>query len=245
MSSVIRFEIQSVYATMHEALPGVFFWRETQFAVPIRGSTDYIGRSFSQKGNAYGMDAGEVQSIFKETNALRSGHFELRSGLHSNQYFQCALLLQHPDHTGRLCAALVEKARKALGALKPDAVMAPALGGITVGYEIARLTHARALFAEKQADRLVLRRGFEIQPGQHTLVAEDVITRGGRVQEVMDIIEQRGGIVDAVLVLVDRSGGKATFSAPVFSLLQEVPETWAPDECPLCKEGLPIDHPGS
>ncbi len=191
------------------------------------------------------MDASEVRSTFTETNALRSGHFELRSGLHSNQYFQCALVLQYPHHTGRLCEALVEKARAALGELKPDVVMAPALGGITVGYELGRLTHARALFAEKQEGRLVLRRGFEIQPGQHCLVGEDVITRGGRVQEVVDIVEERGGIVDAILVLVDRSGGNAKFNAPVFSLLQETPETWAPDECPLCKQGVPIDHPGS
>lgn len=183
----------------------------------------------------------DVLAVFEETHALRNGHFELRSGLHSNQFFQCALVLQHPLKTARLCEALRARAPD----LAPDVVIAPALGGVTVGYEIGRQYDARAIFAEKNDNRLVLRRGFEIARGEKVVIAEDVITRGGRVQEVIDIVEQRGGIIVGILVLVDRSGGQASFAYPLHSLLQMTPTTWAPDECPLCREGVAMEHPGS
>ena len=187
------------------------------------------------------IEESEILAAFKETEALRSGHFELRSGLHSDQFFQCALLLQHPRIAVRLCEALIER----VGPLQPDVVIAPALGGITVGYEIGRQYNARAIFAEKSDDRLVLRRGYQIKPGEKVVVAEDVITRGGRVQEVIDIVEQRGGSIEALLVLVDRSGGDAKFAYPLHRLLQITPRTWNPDECPLCREEIPVEHPGS
>lgn len=187
------------------------------------------------------MEHQEVLALFKETEALRTGHFELRSGLHSDQFFQCALLLQHPLKTARLCEALIRQA----GDVQPDVVIAPALGGITVGYEIGRQYGVRSVFAEKSEGKLVLRRGFDIREGERVVVAEDVITRGGRVQEVLDIVESRGGQVVGILVLVNRSGGKARFPYPLFSLLAMEPVTWSPEDCPLCRTGMPLEHPGS
>lgn len=192
------------------------------------------------------MKQEEVFKIFRETHALLSGHFELRSGLHSDQYFQCALVLQYPDIAEKLCRAVADTLRKEKGhTLKVDGVISPALGGIPVGHEMGRAFGVRAIFAEKQDNKLVLRRAFEIKPGERFVVAEDVITRGGRVQEVIDIVTARGGTVEAIAVLVDRSGGRAEFKYPVFSLLQWEPQTWKPEECPLCRKGSKAVHPGS
>jgi orotate phosphoribosyltransferase len=192
------------------------------------------------------MKQEEIFKIFRETNALLSGHFELRSGLHSDQYFQCALVAQYPQIAEKLCKAIVEKLRAERGhTLKVDGVISPALGGIPVGHEVGRALGVKAIFAEKQDNKLVLRRAFEIKPGDHFVVAEDVITRGGRVQEVIDIVASRGGVVEAIAVLVDRSGGLAEFKAPVFSLLQWEPMTWEPVNCPMCKQGSKAVHPGS
>ena len=192
------------------------------------------------------MNQEDIFKIFRETNALLSGHFELRSGLHSDQFFQCALVLQHPRIAEKLCKAVVDRLRAERGhQLKVDGVISPALGGIPVGHEMGRALGVRAIFAEKQEGKLVLRRAFEIKPGERFVVAEDVITRGGRVQETIDIVKSRGGIVEAICVLVDRSGGRAEFPYPVFSLLQWEPSTWKPEECPLCRQGSKAVHPGS
>jgi len=192
------------------------------------------------------MEQQEVLQAFRDTQALLSGHFELRSGLHSDQFFQCALLLQYPRIAEKLCAAVVAKMRAQLGAdFKVDAVISPALGGIPVGHEVGRAFGVRAIFAEKEQGKLVLRRAFQVKPGERFVVAEDVITRGGRVQEVVDIVTARGGIVAAIGVLVDRSGGTAKFDAPVISLVQMTPTTWQPAECPLCQQGGKAIHPGS
>ena len=192
------------------------------------------------------MEQQEVLQAFRDTQALLSGHFELRSGLHSDQFFQCALLLQYPRIAEKLCAAVVAKMRAQFGAdFKVDAVISPALGGIPVGHEVGRAFGVRAIFAEKEQGKLVLRRAFLVKPGERFVVAEDVITRGGRVQEVVDIVTARGGVVAAIGVLVDRSGGAAKFDAPVVSLVQMTPTTWQPSECPLCKQGSKAIHPGS
>jgi len=188
------------------------------------------------------MKPDDVLQAFRDTRALLSGHFELRSGLHSDQYFQCALVLQHPRVAERLCAALAERWR-ARGT-EIDSVISPAMGGIVVGQEIGRALDRRAIFVEKQDNKLKLRR-FAIAPGERFVVAEDVMTRGGRIQETIDIVRAHGGVVDAVCVLVDRSGGKAAFDVPVVSLLQWEPVTWQPAECPLCAQGIPATHPGS
>jgi orotate phosphoribosyltransferase len=185
-----------------------------------------------------------VLKRFEETGALLSGHFELRSGLHSNQFFQCASLLQHPRVSARLCVALVEKIKAELEALEVDTVIAPAMGGITIGHEVARELNVRFIFVEKEENVLKLRR-FKIKEGERFVIAEDVVTRGGRVQETVDIVEENGGVVAAIGILVNRSGGKAAFDAPLVSLLEIEPVTYDQSDCPLCKEGLELVHPGS
>lgn len=192
------------------------------------------------------MEQSKIIDLLEETKALLSGHFELRSGLHSNQFFQCAHLMKYPRKAQVLCDELAARLTSALGDGFADAVISPALGGITVGHEMGRALDLRHIFAEKDADgNLELRRGFRIEKGQRFVVAEDVVTRGGRVQETIDIVEAHGGVVVAVALLVDRSGGKATFCAPMFSLLQATPVTWDPSDCPLCKAGGKAEHPGS
>jgi orotate phosphoribosyltransferase len=192
------------------------------------------------------MKSDEVLEVFKETRALLSGHFELRSGLHSDQYFQCALVLRYPRIAEKLCRAVTEKMIHALGDdARIDGVIAPALGGIPVGHEVGRVLGVRSIFAEKSDQGLVLRRGFRITEGERFVVAEDVITRGGRVQETIDIVRERGGVVVGVVVLVDRSGGQAHFDCSHWSLLEMTPNIWKPAECPLCRQGQSLDHPGS
>jgi len=188
------------------------------------------------------MTADEVLENFRATKALLDGHFVLRSGLHSRQFFQCALLLQHPRIAEKICAALVEK----IAGIPCDAIISPALGGIIVGHEVARALGKRHIFAEKDAGRLVLRRGFEIAPGERFIVAEDVVTRGGRVQETIDIVRKAGATVAAVGVLVDRSGGQAPdFGCPFFALLRLDVETFAPDQLPADLVDVPAVKPGS
>jgi orotate phosphoribosyltransferase len=190
------------------------------------------------------MKQEEVYKIFEETQALLNGHFELRSGLHSNQFFQCALVLQYPRIAGQLCEALVEKMKAELKDLKVDTVIAPAMGGITIGHDVARALGVRFIFVEKEDNKLVLRR-FKIKQGERFVIAEDVVTRGGRVQETIDIVNENGGIVAAIGILVNRSGGKASFDAPLVSLLEIEPITYDPADCPLCRDGLELVHPGS
>lgn len=190
------------------------------------------------------MKQEEVLGLFEETGALLNGHFELRSGLHSNQFFQCAHLLQNPRISSRLCAALVEKMKAEIADLNIDTVIAPAMGGITIGHEVARALDVRFIFVEKEDNVLVLRR-FDIRPGERFAIAEDVVTRGGRVQETIDIVEENGGVVAAIGILVNRSGGKAQFNAPLVSLLDIEPVTYDPSDCPLCDQGLELVHPGS
>ena len=190
------------------------------------------------------MKQEDVLKIFEETGALLNGHFELRSGLHSNRFFQCALVLQYPRIAGQLCEALVEKMKQDLKDLEVDTVIAPAMGGITIGHDVARALGVRFIFVEKEDNELKLRR-FKIREGERFVLAEDVVTRGGRVQETIDIVKAHGGVVKAIGILVNRSGGKATFEAPLISLLDIEPVTYDPADCPLCREGVELVHPGS
>ncbi len=185
----------------------------------------------------------QVLQTLSDTGALLEGHFELRSGLHSGNYFQCANLLRYPRQAQRLCEALAAMIPEELAA-KVRTVVSPALGGILVGHEVARALDKLSIFAEKQDGALVMRR-FAVQPGEPVLVAEDVVTRGGRVQETIDLVRAAGGEVLGVAVLVDRSGGKASFDVPFFSLLQMEPVVWEPADCPLCASGSKAVHPGS
>ena len=190
------------------------------------------------------MNENEILRVLEETGALLSGHFELRSGLHSNRFFQCANVLRYPRVAGRLCDELVNRLMNTMSTGPVDGVISPALGGILVGHEVARAMDVKCVFAEKQDGKLAMRR-FALKPGERYVVAEDVITRGGRVQETIDIVRAAGAEVVAVLVLVDRSGGQAKFDYPTFSLLKMAPEVWEPSACPLCAKKQPFVHPGS
>ena len=188
------------------------------------------------------MTQEEILTLFRQTNALLDGHFILRSGLHSRQFFQCALLLKETPIAARICAALAEKL-KDVGA---EAVISPALGGIIVGHEVARSLGLPHIFAEKENDKLVLRRNFEIKPGQKFIIAEDVVTRGGRVQETVDIVRSRGGVVAAIAAIVDRSGGNLPdFGAPFFSLVKLNVETFEADKLPPDLAATAAIKPGS
>lgn len=185
----------------------------------------------------------EVLDLFRQTQALLDGHFLLRSGLHSRQFFQCAILLQHTKIAERVCSLLAEKLR----GIDAETVISPALGGIIVGQEVARsLDGKRHIFAEKEEGKLVLRRGFQIAPGEKFIVVEDVVTRGGRVQETIDIVKAHGGTVVAVGVLVDRSGSATPdFGCPFISLVKLDVETFEANNLPPDLAGTRAIKPGS
>jgi orotate phosphoribosyltransferase len=183
----------------------------------------------------------EVIDIFTRTKALLQGHFILRSGLHSGHFFQCARVCESMPAVERLGALL----RAKVGSLGYTTVLAPAMGGLVIGQEVARQTGSRFIFAEKENNALVLRRGFTLAPGEKILVVEDVITRGGRVQECLDIIQKAGGTTVGVAVLVDRSQGQAKFSVPTVSLLEMSYPTYPADQLPPELAKLPASKPGS
>ena len=184
----------------------------------------------------------DLMALFRETGALLDGHFILRSGLHSREYFQCALLLQDTTIAARVCGWLADK----LGEFDGDTVISPALGGIIVGQEVGRSLGKRHIFVEKDEGKLVLRRGFQISPGEKFVVVEDVVTRGGRVQETIDIVRAHGGVVCAVGVIVDRSGEtKPDFGCPFVSLVEMTVENFPVDNLPPDLVKIPAVKPGS
>jgi len=188
------------------------------------------------------MSDNDLLALFRKTGALLDGHFILRSGLHSRQYFQCALLLQHTDIAEQVCKQLAEKLRR----FDCDTVISPALGGIVVGQEVGRALGKRHIFVEKNLGKLVLRRGFQISLNETFIVVEDVVTRGGRVQETIDIVHAHGGIVTAVAVIVDRSGkNKPDFGCPFVSLIEMKMETFEPSKVPPDLAKIPTVKPGS
>jgi orotate phosphoribosyltransferase len=184
----------------------------------------------------------DLLALFRKTGALLDGHFVLRSGLHSRQYFQCALLLQDTTIAAKVCGWLADKLRK----FDCDTVVSPALGGIIVGQEVGRSLGKRHIFVEKDEGKLVLRRGFKISPGEKFVVVEDVVTRGGRVQETIDIVRAHDGIVLAVGVIVDRSGqSKPDFGCPFVSLVEMSVENFSADNLPPDLARIPAVKPGS
>ncbi|MBA2132147.1 orotate phosphoribosyltransferase [Capillibacterium thermochitinicola] len=188
------------------------------------------------------MGVTEIMAIFNETGALRQGHFVLTSGKHSAQYMQCAQVLQYPW----LAATLGEALAAHYAGVGVETVVGPAMGGILVAHEVGRALGVRALFAERQDGKMTLRRGFTLKPGEKVLVVEDVITTGGSVQEVIDLVKDLGAEPVGVGVLVDRSGGRVTFAGlPLHSLLSLQIEAFALEECPLCAQGIPWEKPGS
>ena len=184
----------------------------------------------------------DLLTLFRKTGALLDGHFVLRSGLHSRQYFQCAILLQYADIAAQVCGQLADKLRR----FDCDSVISPARGGIIVGQEVGRSLGKRHIFVEKEEGKLVLRRGFQILADEKFIVVEDVVTRGGRVQETIDIVRNRGGIVSAVGVIVDRSGEtKPDFGCPFISLVEMSVENFPADNLPPELAKIPAAKPGS
>lgn len=182
-----------------------------------------------------------IFEIFKDTKALLEGHFELSSGLHSPRYVQCARVLQYPEFASILCQQLSKKFRH----LGISAVIGPALGAVVVAQEMARALNVRAIFSERKEGKMQLRRGFEIAPGEKVLAVEDVITTGGSLKEVLDLVQEIGGDVVSVGALVDRSQGKVDFGVPMETLVQVEVQAYESKECPLCQKNVPIDKPGS
>ena len=189
------------------------------------------------------MTQPDLLNLFRQTGALLHGHFVLRSGLHSREFFQCALLLRDTKVAERVCGALADQLRGA----DFDTVISPALGGILVGQEVARQLGKPHIFAEKDdLGALVLRRGFTIKPGERFAVIEDVVTRGGRLMETVDIVRQHGGKVTAAACLVNRSGGNLpAMDFPFHGLVELNPETFPPDNLPPDLAKIPASKPGS
>lgn len=189
------------------------------------------------------MTQNEILDLFRRTRALLHGHFILRSGLHSRDFFQCALLLRDTKVAEQICAALAAQLRAA----DCDTVISPALGGILVGQEVARQLGKPHIFAEKDDNgALVMRRGFEIKTGEKFIVIEDVVTRGGRLMETVDIVKKHGGTVVAAACLVNRSGGQLpAMDFPFHGLVELNPETFAPDALPPDLAAIPATKPGS
>lgn len=177
---------------------------------------------------------------FLETGAYLRGHFRLTSGLHSAEYLQSAKVLQYPyiaEHLAKELAARMPKG---------EAVASPALGGLIIGHEVARAMGVRFIFTERDADgKMTLRRGFTVEPGQKLVVVEDVVTTGGSTREVIDLLRAMGAEVLGAGSIIDRSGGTADVGVPRVALTTLQPETWPPDFCPLCQQGLPVEKPGS
>ena len=187
------------------------------------------------------MTEKEVLQLLKETNAIMDGHFLLTSGLHSPHYVEKFNVLQHPEHTEKLCRAMAEKFKDA----GIETVVGPVTGGILLAHETGKALGTRAIFTERENGKMTFRRGFRLHPGERVLIVEDIVTTGGSIREVIDVVKEHGGIPVAVSMLVDRSGGKADFGdVPATALLHMTVETYKPEECPLCKQGVPMTKRG-
>jgi orotate phosphoribosyltransferase len=186
-----------------------------------------------------------VLDLFRQTGAYLTGHFRLSSGLHSPEYLQCALVLQHPRHAETLGRALAEKLRPLAGG-PIDAVISPAMGGLMIGHEVARALGVRHIFAERDAERkMTLRRGFTVRPGERFVLIEDVITTGLSSREVVELLTGLGAVVVAAGSIVDRSAGQADLGCPRAALETLNVQSYAAEACPLCRQGLPVVKPGS
>lgn len=191
------------------------------------------------------MEANAVLDLFRSSRALLEGHFQLSSGRHSNQYFQCALLLAHPKHAETMAREVASRLT-----VKPELVIGPALGAVVWSQEVGRVLGLRAFFSERVDGAMSLRRGFELKPGEKLLVVEDVLTTGGSVREVLALVRQLGATPIGVASIVNRSGKQNPFEAeglPFTALAEVEAVSWDPAECPLCKSGErgPAIKPGS
>ena len=174
-----------------------------------------------------------VIEILKEAGVLLEGHFRLTSGRHSNKYLQCAKIFRNTKYSEELCSALAESFKND----NIELVIGPALGAVQMAYEVSRSIGCENFFAERENGVMTLRRGFAVKPNQRVLIVEDVVTTGGSVREVIDLVKQQGGNVVGVGSIVDRTGGKIDFGVPFKSVISFEVESWEPEDCPLCKEG--------
>ncbi len=179
--------------------------------------------------------------IFRSCGALLSGHFLLTSGLHSGTYLEKALVLQYPPWVERFCSEFA----RTFGGQGITVVIGPTLPGVLLAYETARQMNCRALFAERENHRRVLRQGFSLQPGEKVLVVDDILTTGGSLQQVIDLVREEGGDLIGAGVLIDRSGGRVELGIPLKALATLEVETYTPSECPLCQQGIPLEKRGS
>jgi orotate phosphoribosyltransferase len=191
--------------------------------------------------------ATEVMDLFERTGAYLRGHFRLTSGLHSGEYLQCAKVLAHPAYAEFLGQRLAEKLHQLIPQLTVKTIVSPAIGGIIIGHEVARALNAQALFTERDgvSNEMTLRRGFEVAPGEPVAVIEDVITTGGSTKDVIRVLEASGAHVLAAGSIIDRSNGRVDLGLPRAALETLNPLTYDPNDCPLCREGIPVVKPGS
>lgn len=187
----------------------------------------------------------KVLDLFRATGAYLQGHFRLTSGLHSPEYLQCALVLQHPEHAEKLGRSLAESIRSIEPESEIDLVISPAIGGLIIGHEVARALNVRHIFTERQDGKMTLRRGFSVKPGETAVIVEDVITTGGSSLEVVELLQAMGVKVIAAGSIMDRSGGRADLHVPRVALCTLHVQAYGPTECPLCAKGLPVVKPGS
>ena len=186
------------------------------------------------------MEEAQVRQLLVGTGAILEGHFLLTSGLHSPLYVEKFQALQWPEHTAAMCRALADKFKNE----RIDVVVGPVTGGILLAHEVGKNLGTRAIFTERESGKMTLRRGFVIQPGERVLVVEDIVTTGGSVHEVIEVVKAQGGELVGVGLLVDRSGGKADFGVRTEGLLHLTVPTHIPQDCPLCEAGIPLTKRG-
>jgi len=190
------------------------------------------------------LKSADVFGVFKETGAILEGHFKLTSGYHSKVYLQCAKLLQYPDKTLYLVNAAVNEYSGFLNEDTIETVVSPAMGGILFGYMLGLTLNKRMIFTERKEKTMELRRGFELKPGEKVIIAEDVITTGGSVFEVIEVCKNAGAEIKGIICIVDRSEN-IDFGYSFYSLIKIQVDKYPPDSCPLCNDGISIYYPGS
>jgi len=183
----------------------------------------------------------QILEIFKKSEALLSGHFLLSSGLHSDIYFEKFQVLQYPEYVQILCKKLAEKFERD----KIEVVVGPTTGGIIIAYEVAKNLKTRSIFAESEGGKRIFKRGFQLNPGEKTLIVDDILTTGGSINEVINLVKEYKGNIIGIGVLLDRSGGKVKFDYPLKALATVQAKTYQPESCPLCKENISLVKPGS
>ncbi len=185
--------------------------------------------------------------LFEQTGAYLHGHFRLTSGLHSEEYLQCAKVLAYPPYAERFGRELASRLQPLLSQKRPSAVVSPAIGGIVIGHEVARALNTRSLFTERDpaTNEMNLRRGFSVEPDEPVVVIEDVITTGGSTADVIRVLQSLGAQVVAAGSIIDRSNGRVDLGLPRVALETLNPVAYAPEDCPLCRQGVPVSKPGS